>query len=221
MRLRGHVQKCGHRIRRTKTTPSERDAELFTDKEMTMTGEELQKMPKTSALMTKEEFAAWILSRKDAGATIEIETAELIGWWAPENKRVAVQSRIDEHNRKEEEFYENRRAAGRQIDIDTCEGYWEWADDTDPYGIALVPYEQISKNSYVRNKGSDDWVHVSDLPKEKRQALDERAERERSARRRILDGLFDALRQGGGLAAAVGAITEAESIPPARSATPR
>jgi hypothetical protein len=50
---------------------------------------------------------------------------------------------------------------------------------------------------------------LSDLAQEKCQELDERAKRERLARKHINDGLFDALRQGGGLAAAVGAITDA------------
>jgi hypothetical protein len=102
--------------------------------------------------MTQEEFVAWVASRKDAGTSIDIETAELNGWRVPEGdpyaewtprrecqsnqvpikpqyfvrgpdsrgwvwqgdlpdeKRVAIQARIDQHRRKVKEF--PRRASG-------------------------------------------------------------------------------------------------------------
>jgi hypothetical protein len=47
------------------------------------------------------------------------------------------------------------------------------------------------------------------LPVEKKQALSERGKRERLGRQRIIDTLFDALRQGGGIVAAVNAVGEA------------
>jgi hypothetical protein len=137
------------------------------------------------------------------------------GWvWQgdlPDDKRAIMQARIDEHDRKVEEFCADRRAAGRLIDIETCEGHWDWADERDPYGIELAPYGCVNRVSFVRNKDSDDWICVDDLPAEKRQALDERFKRERSAREHVVDDLFNALRQGGlGLAEAVKVIAEAE-----------
>jgi hypothetical protein len=220
-----------------------------------MTDDEVRDMPETSALLTEEEFAAWIVSREEAGAKIDIGTAELKGWltrkgdpyerWAPkgacrssndspelcvhffvrcpesrgwvwqgdlpEDKGSAMQARIDEHNRKVKDIYANRRAAGRLIDVETCEGVHGTIDESDPYGIELAPYGLINYVLFVRNKDSDDWIWIDDLPAEKIRALRERSERERLAREHVVDNLFDALRQGGvGLAAAVSAIAKAE-----------
>ena len=49
--------------------------------ESTMTDDKLENMPRTSRLMTKVEFAAWIATRKEVAAVIDIATAELDGWW--------------------------------------------------------------------------------------------------------------------------------------------
>jgi hypothetical protein len=226
----------------------------MTEEKMTKVDDDIRKMPETSRLMTLEEFAVWIASRKRAGAAIDIETAELKGWWSPEgdpyglslraleeapsyenspklsphyfvrdprsrgwvwqgdlpdDKRAATQARIDEHNRKVKKFYADRRAAGCLIDTETCERSWWWADDTDPYGVELAPYEQISRHSFVCNKDSDDWIRVHDLPVEKREALDRRALREHSARAQIIEDI-PLLRRAGGLVAAACAIAEAE-----------
>jgi hypothetical protein len=146
--------------------------------------------------MTQEEFAAWVASRKDAGRSIDIATADLEGWswvsesdpyakwrpalecrsddadddadfgphyfvrgpdscgWVwqsdlPEDKQVAVQARIDEHARMVEEFRENRKAAGRLIDIENCELGRLGADDDDPYNIKLASYGQVGTNRFV------------------------------------------------------------------------
>jgi hypothetical protein len=161
---------------------------------MTMTEDEIQNMPNASDLMSKEEFAAWIAGRKEVGAKIDIGTAKLQGWWAPEgdpyafswwapkgvnrnyddspeahpyffvrdpesrgwvwqgdlpdDKPATMQARIDEHNREVEEFYANRRAAGRLIDIETCELFCMFACDLDPYGIKLAPYEPDRDKSF-------------------------------------------------------------------------
>jgi hypothetical protein len=187
-----------------------------------MTVDELNDLPRKAKLMETEEFASYIAARKEAGRLINIESAELKGWWCfegdpyglhswssgevsphyfvrdaesrgwvwqnglPEDKRAAVQARIDEHNRRVEAFYADRRAAGRLIDTETCQGFWHWCDDTDPYGIDLASYGEIGRNSFVRNKKGDDWVWIGDLPKEKRQALDERAKRERLAGKQVI-----------------------------------
>jgi hypothetical protein len=216
----------------------------MTEERTTMTNDKIQNMPKTSSLMLRAEFVAWIASRKEAGATIDVETAELKGWWAPKGdpyalswwrpkgadrnyndapeetphffvryphsrgwvwqgdlphgKRAAMQARIDEHNRKVEEFYANRQAAGRLIDIETCECFCNIMDETDPYGRELAPYGVINYVLFVCNKDSDDWIWVYHLPAEKREALYERRGRRESLdREQVISDLFDALRQGG------------------------
>jgi hypothetical protein len=92
-----------------------------------------------------------------------------------------MQARVNEHNRKVKEFYANRRAAGRLIDIETCQGCHSTIDESDPYGIELAPYGMINCVLFVRNKDSDDWIWVSDLPADKREALNERGKREHLA----------------------------------------
>jgi hypothetical protein len=77
-------------------------------------------------------------------------------------------------------------------------------------GIHLAQYGQVGRNYFVRNESEEDWVLVSDLPKDMRQALEERGERERLARKDIIDSLFDALRQEPWVAAAVMAIAKAK-----------
>jgi hypothetical protein len=226
----------------------------MTQESMTMTDDEIQNMPMARTLPTQEEFAAWIASRKEAGAKIDVNTAELKGWWGsegdpyeacrwapehahqsghevrphffvrnpqsrgwvwqgdlPDDKRAAMQARIDKHNRKVEEFKERCRATGHLIDVNTCEQHWHWADELDPYCIELAPYESINRVYFVRNKDSDDWICVYDLPEEKRQALDERNEREHMAREHVVDDIFDTLHRGGiGVAEAERAIEQAE-----------
>jgi len=43
----------------------------------------LHDMPHTARSMTREEFVNWIATRKEAGAAIKIDAAELKGWWSP------------------------------------------------------------------------------------------------------------------------------------------
>jgi hypothetical protein len=213
----------------------------MTEEKMTMADDDFRNMPETSRLMTPEEFAGWISTRKEAGAAIEIEIAELKGWWSPDgdpyglslrahreapsyenlpelsphyfvrdqgsrgwvwqgdlpdDKRAATQARIDEHDRKVKEFYADRRAAGCLIDIDTCERFSRTTDGIDPYGIELAPYGCTGKTQFVYSKDSGGPICVEDLPAEKWQALNERAERERLAHEKIVDDLFEELRRG-------------------------
>ena len=55
-----------------------------------MTDDEVKNLPATSALLAREEFVAWIASRKEAGAKIDIGTAELKGWWESEGDPYAL-----------------------------------------------------------------------------------------------------------------------------------
>jgi hypothetical protein len=50
--------------------------------ESAMTPDELNDMPHNARLMKKKDFPAWIATRKEAGASINVETAEV--WWSPE-----------------------------------------------------------------------------------------------------------------------------------------
>jgi hypothetical protein len=119
-------------------------------------------------------------------------------------------TRIDEHQIKMKEFYENRRAAGLLIDINTCESYSELADYFDPYGVGLVSYDFTSTCTFVSNKGSDDWVEVEDLPSEKQQELSRRNEQEEIARQFIVGYLFAALLRRVGMTSVVDEITKLE-----------
>jgi hypothetical protein len=129
-----------------------------------------------------------------------------------EEKSASMQARIDEHNRKVKEFRLNRQAAGRLIDIETCELFRMSACDDDPYDIKLAPYPQWGTNRFVRSQDSDGWIHEGDLPVEKGRAMYARIERECVAREKIIDDLFEVLRQGGGLMATRTAMNAAEKV---------
>jgi hypothetical protein len=77
-----------------------------------------------------------------------------------------------------------RKAAGRAIDIATCElGRWH-AYDPDPYGVRellgeLHPEERsIGTNRFVRSPESRGWVHEGDLPCDKGRGMYDRIYRE-------------------------------------------
>jgi hypothetical protein len=74
-------------------------------------------------------------------------------------------------------FYAGRKAAGRAIDIETCElGCWH-AFDADPYHVhddLPSEWQDIGKNRFVCSPESDGWIHTSDLPADKHKALYER-----------------------------------------------
>lgn len=133
------------------------------------------------------------------------------GWvWQgdlPDDKRAAMQARIDDFDREESEYYADRSAAARVIDTDTCECLCIHGELLEHF-VELAPYAGFWEY-FVRNKGSENWVHMCYLPEDKRQALDERGKRERLDRRQIIDTIFDAFRQGG-LAAAFSAVTRAQ-----------
>jgi hypothetical protein len=49
---------------------------------MTITHDEIQRMPWTRDLMTDDEMHEWIATRKEAGLAIDIRTCELGKWYA-------------------------------------------------------------------------------------------------------------------------------------------
>jgi hypothetical protein len=63
--------------------------------------------------------------------------------------------------------------AGRQIDPETAEVYWEHTQVLDPYGVFDIPaeFDCVGRSYFARSPGSKIWVTFSDLPKETRDAL--------------------------------------------------
>jgi hypothetical protein len=89
-----------------------------------------------------------------------------------------------------EQFIQDRRAAGLEIDVETCEiGCW-YALDFDPYGIGADgadPYAEMggsSRNFFVQSQESNGWVGECDLPEASAKALYARIEREYAERER-------------------------------------
>jgi hypothetical protein len=73
-----------------------------------------------------------------------------------------------------EMFYALLKIAGQQIDPATCEVDWIYAQTLDPYGVHpdLPPEaQQVGREHFARNPGSDIWVSFDDLPEVTRNAL--------------------------------------------------
>jgi hypothetical protein len=75
------------------------------------------------------------------------------------------------------EFRSTREKAGRQIDPETAEVFWDYAQTMDPYGIDPdLPEElqQIGREYFARAPGSKMWVWFGDLPEATSAALREK-----------------------------------------------
>src|SRR5712692_8024366 len=73
-----------------------------------------------------------------------------------------------------EMFYALMKAAGQLIDPATCEVDWIYAQTLDPYGVHPdLPEEaqQVGREHFARNPGSEIWVSFRDLPEATRNAL--------------------------------------------------
>jgi hypothetical protein len=67
-----------------------------------------------------------------------------------------------------------RRAVGLQIDPDTAEVEWTYAQTLDPYGdYPDLPeeYRQVGREYFARSPGSDVWIEFGDLPDATREKL--------------------------------------------------
>jgi hypothetical protein len=85
---------------------------------------------------------------------------------------------MNEDQMTKEEFLANRVAAGRAIDVETCEIYKKTCSIMDPYGVDPDDScECIGRVPFVRSAESHGWVCVYDLPKDKARALHDRIER--------------------------------------------
>ena len=68
---------------------------------------------------------------------------------------------------RSEYFYTLMKIAGQQIDPATAEVNWEYGQTLDPYGVHPdLPddHQQIGREHFARNPGSDVWVSFHDLP---------------------------------------------------------
>ena len=67
-----------------------------------------------------------------------------------------------------------RKAVGRQIDPETAEVFWTYAQTLDPYGDdPNLPEElqQVGREYFARSPGSDVWILFGDLPDATRDVL--------------------------------------------------
>jgi hypothetical protein len=84
----------------------------------------------------------------------------------------------------------SRKAAGREVDIETCElGRW-YAYDADPYccddnTTLNEEMRQVGTNRFVRTPESRGWVHEGDLPLASVEAMYQRITREYEAWKRL------------------------------------
>jgi hypothetical protein len=73
-----------------------------------------------------------------------------------------------------EQWLAIRKQAGLQIDPETAEVDWIFAQTLDPYGVDPdLPEEcqQVGREYFARSPGSDIWVWFGDLPDATREAL--------------------------------------------------
>jgi hypothetical protein len=80
-----------------------------------------------------------------------------------------------------EQWLAIRREAALQIDPETAEVMWQYANIADPYGIYPDrPEECIGRVYFARPSGSDVWVDFEDLPDATVKALWEKQELRRA-----------------------------------------
>jgi hypothetical protein len=65
-----------------------------------------------------------------------------------------------------EEWLAIRKAASQNIDPNTAEIYWDWAEVLDPYGVLELAEENhcLERSYFARDPESDIWVSFYDLP---------------------------------------------------------
>ena len=70
------------------------------------------------------------------------------------------------------EWVASRRAAGRAINVETCEVKFWPSNFTDPYDINAYKAQDVRQIHYfVRDGESCGWIHLDELPHEKIKAL--------------------------------------------------
>jgi hypothetical protein len=80
-----------------------------------------------------------------------------------------------------EEWLTVRKEAGLQIDPETAEVMWTYANILDPYGVYPDDSEEcIGRAYFARPSGIDVWVEFGDLPDATRNALWEKLEARRT-----------------------------------------
>jgi hypothetical protein len=79
---------------------------------------------------------------------------------------------------RREEFLASRIAAGRAINVETCEITSWWARIADPYGVDPNSDHCVGRVTFVISAESEGPVSVYDLPEDKVRALYDRIDRE-------------------------------------------
>jgi hypothetical protein len=72
-----------------------------------------------------------------------------------------------------------RKAVGREIDPETAEVEWVYAQTLDPYGDdpdLPEEYQQVGREYFARSPGSNVWVCFGDLPEATRDILWEKTQ---------------------------------------------
>jgi hypothetical protein len=90
-----------------------------------------------------------------------------------------------------EQWLEIRKKAAAEIDPETAEVTWIYAQTLDPYGVHPdLPEElyQVGREQFARSPGSDIWVWFGDLPKEVQERLWEMHGSKLALRIRLFDG---------------------------------
>jgi hypothetical protein len=89
---------------------------------------------------------------------------------------VPVQKKTAAEKTEIERWLASRKEEGLKIDPETAEVDWSYAQTLDPYGVMdewELPeeFDQIGREYFARNPGSDIWVEFGDLPNAVRDAL--------------------------------------------------
>lgn len=91
------------------------------------------------------------------GAAIPLREAKDIGV-----RIIEAASQLARDHR--EDFMKKVRKEAKKIDPNSCDVTYQTCDVMDPYGIHGDVYcYQVSRDMFVRNKGSDFWVHQGDI----------------------------------------------------------
>jgi len=73
-----------------------------------------------------------------------------------------------------EQWLQIRKDAGLELDPETAEVTWSYAQTLDPHGVSPdVPEDlhQVGREYFARSPGSDIWVSFGDLPHETEDTL--------------------------------------------------
>jgi hypothetical protein len=87
--------------------------------------------------------------------------------------RVSENQETDTVTISTEQFYALLQAAGREINPETAEVKWWYAQTLDHYGVHDLPeeYQQVGREYFACALGTNLWISFADLPETTRDAL--------------------------------------------------